>query len=527
MAEIFLSYANEDREMAGKVAALLESAGWTVWWDRRIPAGRTWRSVIEDALTEMRCMVVLWSSHSIDSHWVKEEAEEARALEKLVPVLIEPVNPPVGFRSIQAADLTDYDGSKATEGSRQLIADLQSLLGESTPKSTRPQVIAEPPPDPRPEMLAEPTRDELSPPETPPQSDGAMERSGQSTTPHRRDSLAAGRRPVNWRAIGAGGAALALALGAFWFWPKGPTPEKSPLTAQKEVELKLPATPRLVRLGVKNSSNQFKPGESRSLLLEGEYSDGTTKEIKDSVAWSSSDTKVAQVDASGQVKAVEPGTASIIARYGSVSSSDWVLTVEALPVVARAPPVVKAQETVKLTLLSIGNARREMRPGEKVALRLRARYSDGSEKYALNNVEWHSSDRRVAAINSHGELEALSAGRAEIRARAEGVASAPVAVRVAEAPPPIEPFYPKIPEVNLKPKESPQYPDIESLRARLAPFLSRAKGYRAQGNYAGALAELERARTLDPSSTEVRQEIEQTRKACNAERSLGYNVNCG
>jgi TIR domain len=41
MADIFLSYANEDRESARAVAGLLESAGCTVWWDRRIPAGRT------------------------------------------------------------------------------------------------------------------------------------------------------------------------------------------------------------------------------------------------------------------------------------------------------------------------------------------------------------------------------------------------------------------------------------------------------------------------------------------------------
>jgi hypothetical protein len=41
-------------------------------------------------------MVVLWSSHSVESDWVKEEAEEARALKKLVPVLIEPMNAPVG-----------------------------------------------------------------------------------------------------------------------------------------------------------------------------------------------------------------------------------------------------------------------------------------------------------------------------------------------------------------------------------------------------------------------------------------------
>jgi hypothetical protein len=107
MADIFLSYANEDREAARAVAGLLESAGCTVWWDRRIPAGRTWRSMIEEALREMRCMVVLWSTHSVESDWVKEEAEEARARGRLIPVLIEPVKPPVGFRSIQAADLID------------------------------------------------------------------------------------------------------------------------------------------------------------------------------------------------------------------------------------------------------------------------------------------------------------------------------------------------------------------------------------------------------------------------------------
>ena len=72
MADIFISYANGDREMAAKFAELLESVGFRVWWDRRIPAGRTWRSVLEDALREMRCLVVLWSKNSVQSPWVTE-----------------------------------------------------------------------------------------------------------------------------------------------------------------------------------------------------------------------------------------------------------------------------------------------------------------------------------------------------------------------------------------------------------------------------------------------------------------------
>ena len=133
MSDIFLSYTEQDREQARRIAAVLESVGWTVWWDRRIPAGETWRSVLEEALQNMRCMIVLWSARSIESEWVSEEATEGRRLEKLVPVMIEPVRPPAGFREIQAADLTNWDGSREFEGMRMLVADLERLLGKPVP----------------------------------------------------------------------------------------------------------------------------------------------------------------------------------------------------------------------------------------------------------------------------------------------------------------------------------------------------------------------------------------------------------
>lgn len=130
MADIFLSCATEDREVAGKIAGLLESAGWSVWWDRKIPAGVTWRQHIHKNLLDMRCMIVLWSESSVESDWVKEEAEEARSAGKLVPVLIESVRPPAGFRAIQAADLVNWDGSGDALAFRQLINDLQAIVGK-------------------------------------------------------------------------------------------------------------------------------------------------------------------------------------------------------------------------------------------------------------------------------------------------------------------------------------------------------------------------------------------------------------
>lgn len=135
MTDIFLSYNEKDREQARRLAALLEAVGWSVWWDRRIPAGETWRSVLEKALENMRCMVVLWSARSIESEWVYEEASEGRRLGKLVPVLIEAVRPPAGFREIQAADLTNWDGSREFDGMRMLV-DLENLLGKPAGAAT-------------------------------------------------------------------------------------------------------------------------------------------------------------------------------------------------------------------------------------------------------------------------------------------------------------------------------------------------------------------------------------------------------
>lgn len=106
MADIFFSYASEDRARVTPIVAALERRGWSVWWDREIVAGGSFEELIDAAIAEARCVVVAWSKHAVESRWVKNEALEGLERDVLVPILLEPVRIPVAFRQTQAADLT-------------------------------------------------------------------------------------------------------------------------------------------------------------------------------------------------------------------------------------------------------------------------------------------------------------------------------------------------------------------------------------------------------------------------------------
>ena len=108
MSDIFISYSEEDRERTEALAAAFTEQGWSVFWDRTVPAGLTWREFIGKELDDARCVLVAWSATSVKSHWVLEEAGIGRTRKILIPVLFEAVQPPSGFAALQASDLSDY-----------------------------------------------------------------------------------------------------------------------------------------------------------------------------------------------------------------------------------------------------------------------------------------------------------------------------------------------------------------------------------------------------------------------------------
>jgi hypothetical protein len=129
MSDIFISYASEERQRVLPLINALEKTGWSVFWDRTIPAGKTWRQIIGAEIRTCRSVVVVWTESSVTSEWVLEEAETGKRRQILIPVLLDEVEPPFGFGNIQAANLTGWNGDNASPSFTHLVTGIAAILG--------------------------------------------------------------------------------------------------------------------------------------------------------------------------------------------------------------------------------------------------------------------------------------------------------------------------------------------------------------------------------------------------------------
>jgi adenylate cyclase len=137
MADIFVSYAAEDRARIEPLIEALKSEGWSIWWDRELLAGPRFAETIEHELEAARCVVVVWSERAVTSGWCLDEAGEGLERRRLVPVRIDDVRLPLGFRSLQTASLV---GWPETRGDIEtFLASVRAVLSDaptSGPRST-------------------------------------------------------------------------------------------------------------------------------------------------------------------------------------------------------------------------------------------------------------------------------------------------------------------------------------------------------------------------------------------------------
>jgi serine/threonine-protein kinase len=130
-ADVFISYKAEDRPRIQPLIEALQAEGYSVWWDQHIGTGDDWRNAIEQQLEAAKCVVVAWSRNSVGpaGRFVRDEATRAQRRHVYAPVLIDAVEPPLGFGEQQATSLVGWRGDRADPRYQAVLAAVQRIAG--------------------------------------------------------------------------------------------------------------------------------------------------------------------------------------------------------------------------------------------------------------------------------------------------------------------------------------------------------------------------------------------------------------
>ncbi len=238
MADLFISYAREDAARADAIAQALSAEGFTIFWDKQIPAGQTWADFTETKLLNSVAILVLWSEASTKSQWVREEARIGRDAGKLIPVQIDAAMPPFGFGEVQAASLRDWHGDRSAPDWQRFVAAIRFAMergGAATPPPAAappgaPPGYAPSPPAANP-YAAPPPQQQGQPAYAAQPNYGATNYSpaGQSTGPNKKMLIAGGV-----------GAVLAALVG-YAYLERGPSSQNPPQGATGAMSANAPA----------------------------------------------------------------------------------------------------------------------------------------------------------------------------------------------------------------------------------------------------------------------------------------------
>ena len=135
---------------------------------------------------------------------------------------------------------------------------------------------------------------------------------------------------------------------------------------------------------------EFKLNQTSATLYSGAaVTLSATTNLTGDITWKSSDAKVATVDAKGNVKAVNSGTATITATLGKVSAT-FTVTVKNPSITAKADSSViytKSKTTTKINVVKDG---------------------------VTGNATFRSSNTKVATVSANGTVKAKKAGKVNI-----------------------------------------------------------------------------------------------------------------
>ncbi len=174
-------------------------------------------------------------------------------------------------------------------------------------------------------------------------------------------------------------------------------------------------TASLQRLELSPAAASLALGTELSLRATGLYSDGSRRDLSDSVVWRSEDATALSVLPGGRIRALSAARTRILASLGDLHAAASVevtaATLQRLDIEPAAPRLAK---------------------GSQRQLAIFGLFSDGSRQALTDQVAWTSLAPTLFTVSAAGRLSALAVGTGALRAELDGV-SAQTEVTVSNA----------------------------------------------------------------------------------------------
>jgi len=153
----------------------------------------------------------------------------------------------------------------------------------------------------------------------------------------------------------------------------------------------LTVSPSLVSIAVTPAAASIPLGNTQQYTATGTYSDGSTQNLTNSVAWTSSANNVATINVGGLATSMATGSSTISAALGSMSGST---TISVTPAVLVSLAVTPANVSIAL--------------GTTQQFKATGTYTDGGTLDVTNSVSWSSNASSVATISSSAGSQGLA-----------------------------------------------------------------------------------------------------------------------
>ncbi len=126
--DIFISYKREEYQRVDQLAGILREIGLNVWHDASLVSGDAWQIRIDERAHACRALVLCWTKPAGKSKYVKREAQIGAKRGVLLPVQFGPSKLPFGYRRLNFADMSDWNGEVTHPGIRKLVGGIQKLV---------------------------------------------------------------------------------------------------------------------------------------------------------------------------------------------------------------------------------------------------------------------------------------------------------------------------------------------------------------------------------------------------------------